>query len=1768
MKNCYYPFFLFFISLFSIQISAQQQEQSIRFVNGNFVTGANIRQQLFKKENIQQGLFGESYFVIVQFTALPAKQVQEALQKAGVELEDYLPGNAYLATIKKDFEFTSAKQFGLASINTVPSVYKISRQLMNYQPTNDKKDITLVAVSYFTTLKKDIVQKELQKAGAIVVTTKYATANIIFIEADKKIINTIAALPFVSSLSLQVLKDKALNYFTRAAHGVSGLNALNGRNLNGKGVTIGIGDNADISTHIDFSGRLIGRTPWMPDDHGTHVSGTAAGAGIINVKNHGMAPKATIINQYFSDVITNAPAYITDNNMVLTNNSYYSAEDKCPGEGVYDVLSNYIDKQTGRYKQLLHVVAAGNDGALTCSAFQASFGTVKSGWQSAKNVLTVGAINIRDYTIASFSSRGPVTDGRIKPEITANGWAVTSTKANNTYGGEYGTSMACPAVTGSLSLMYERYRQLHNGADPTSALMKALVCNTAEDLGNAGPDYSFGFGMLNARRAVEAIEQNRYFTNTITNGSNVVQTITVPANTRRLKVMLYWADTAAATNASTALVNDLDITVAEPSATLHLPLILNAATQRVNDVATEGADHINNIEQVVIENPAAGNYSINVAGFSIPYGPQEYIVSYEIVQSAVTVEYPFGGETFVPGETENIRWTADGNEGNTFTIDYSINNAANWTIINNNVPAASRTFPWIIPAAVTNNALIRVSRNSSSLTGQSNFNFIILGQPVTTATIVCEGAVQLNWGAVSGALSYDVLQLTSDSMKVIGNSITNTFLVKGLDKNTTTWLGVVAKNGTFSGRRSISVSAVPNSGPCMLSIFNNDVKVDSILTPNTARQHFATENNATAPVKILIRNLGVVPVVGPFNLSYSYGSTQITETVNTSIVAGGSYTYTFTGTYPVISSGYRYDFKAWITLAADANHLNDTAYKTVKLINNDAITIMPVKESFESMPDTNFTKPEMAINENKYIDFSANTNKGRARTYINTGFALSGNRSVTLDQSPYSATFNTTAWLTLNYNLSTYAANQLRFDFYYNNHGQANYTGNKVWVRGSENNAWVQAYDLFINQAGLGQWRHGLININKVLNNALPAQAITETFQIKIGEEGNTSANSANPVTDIDDGYTFDDLLLNQVFNDLAIEKINSPDKSGCGLTSGNPVSVTIKNYNNTLLNNIKVSYQINGGAIVTEVIPTIAANQSLDYTFTQTANLSAYIDYNINSWINYAGDSYALNDSILNYSFHNSPVINTYPYLQSFETSDGYFYTKGTNKSWQWGTPAKTIINKAPNGTKAWVTNLTGNYSNNETSWLYSPCFDVTGLTQPVLSFSHIFDIETDYDYTWVEYSTDGVIWQKLGTSLSGTNWYDNGLSNNWRQSKTKWHVASIDLPVTATNIRFRFVLSSDAGVTKEGVGIDDITVHEKSEVAINPPAASISVPSVTGTNWMPFKISNQSGGPGYILAEINPNGQDLGKVDIYLYPNITGKVRNSNNQYYLDRNFVIHPTNPPTGNIGVRLYFTDAETDSLIGASGCLSCSKPTDAYELGVTKYSGSRAEENGTLDDDVNGFFQYLDPAATAIVPHGDGYYAEFTVNSFSEFWFNNGGANISQPQPIILFSFDAAKQSGKALLSWKIRNEINAAKFVIERSADGINYTDIDSIAANGAGQYNFTDAQPLPGVNYYRLKIVQRDGVYTNSVKRKLDFGNNGDDILIYPNPVINETLFISASANCSSAILYDESGKLVKSFALQGTNNTINIKGIAKGIYLLKIFSDNSIHTEKILVQ
>ena len=152
---------------------------------------------------------------------------------------------------------------------------------------------------------------------------------------------------------------------------------------------------------------------------------------------------------------------------------------------------------------------------------------------------------------------------------------------------------------------------------------------------------------------------------------------------------------------------------------------------------------------------------------------------------------------------------------------------------------------------------------------------------------------------------------------------------------------------------------------------------------------------------------------------------------------------------------------------------------------------------------------------------------------------------------------------------------------------------------------------------------------------------------------------------------------------------------------------------------------------------------------------------------------------------------------------------------SWARGVPSATFIGAAAGGTNAWVTNLSGSYSNSEMSFLTSPALDFSmALTDPSLRFSHIFQTESCCDEGWVEISTDGgTVWRKVGVAGMGVNWYNDATGDYWNGSSGDsgaWRTAQYPLVGTARqpDVRIRFVFSSDGSVTQEGFGVDDINI------------------------------------------------------------------------------------------------------------------------------------------------------------------------------------------------------------------------------------------------------------------------------------------------------------------------------------------------------------------------
>lgn len=1749
----------------------------------------NIADASLRKDSLRAVHFNRHYYVLAQFDSLPDSARRVAMAAEGLHLYDYISDRTYLAEVQDGFDLQTLKRYELGGVFSLPARSKLSTMLQNEPVEEIHRTDKLIAIGYFGTTPEAEIRKGLTAAGAVIQTVKFQPPRVIFARVgDTATLHRLAALPYVSYLASQPITPIALNYNNRAAQGADALAASSGLRLLGDGVVVGVGDDGDPSSHVDFTGRLILRTPGTFTNHGTHTTGSVAGGGILNPMYQGMAPHASVVSQYFSDILANASVYVGEYDMLLTNNSYTDYVVGCVDDGQYDALAYATDAQLDTYTTLMHVFAAGNDGDLTCTPYPYKYATIKSGFQSAKNVIDVGnidntnALGSNVYTIQRSSSSGPTADGRIKPELVAGGNQVTSTGPFNTYFNDAGTSMAAPAVTGTLALIAQRYRQRY-GADPQGVVLKTLACISATDLGNPGPDYYYGFGALNGIAADQVLEGGQFLMGQISNGQSANLTLGgITAGAAQLRVMICWNDYPAAPYAATTLVNNLDLTVKTPGGVVHYPLILDPAPANVGNNAVEGVDNINNIEEVMINNPPAGNYTISIAGTSVPYGPQPFALAYMLVKPAITVQYPYGTEAWVPGNPEIIRWNATDGGTNPFTIAYSADNGATWTTISNSVPGNSQMYKWTTPATATNQALIRVSRNSTVYSGTSTYPFIVLGQPVVTGSSPCQGYAQLSWSAIPSATSYDIMQLAGDTMVKVASTTSTSYMLANLNRDSSYWLGVRAVNGSTPGRRSVSVNIQPtgNGGACTLSALDNDYTVDSAIGLTSGRLYTSTQLPASSLIKVEIKNLGTAATGSAYTMNYSInGGTPVTETTSTTVPpGGGAFNYTF-ATPADLSAQGAYTIRIWVSYPGDPQPGNDTLTTVVKQLGNAALTLTPsYTEGLESAAAGTYVSPTMGFTGLDRCDFYASSPNGRTRTYLDQGMCRTGNRCAILDQAP-AATVLTSDSLIMTFNLSNYgASDQLWLDFYYRNQGiDSSYTGNEVWIRGNDQAAWIPVQTLDTSVAGIGIYQPSQhIDITGTLANAVPAQTVSSSFQIKFGEQGYTSTNDVYPDGTVDNGYLFDDITLTRSSNDLGVTSLVSPATGNqCSLTSATPVSILVRNYNSATATNIPVSYVVNGDT-VNETIPSLGGNDSMVYTFATPANMSAFQTYVITAMVNYPGDTYTANNTLGPDTLHTSPVISTFPYLEGFETGDGNWFTGGINSSWQWGSPTKTVINQAAGGNNCWVTSLTGNYNNNEHSYLYSPCFDLSGLTHPVLSFSHIFQTEDDCacDYHWVEYTTDDSTWTTLGVVGNGTNWYDDAANASWQLSYPKWHVSSYDIPTiltTAPKVRFRIVMSSDPATTYEGIGIDDVHVFDKAGGAGVYTGADDSLAQpVNGNGWVNFDLG------GGRVAAINPNGQDLGLTKIKVFFNHGDTVRHDQTQYFLNRNIVIQPSNEPSGNVSVRLYFLDSETDTLIAAAGCAGCTTIADAYHSGVTQFSSplSLAEEDSTLANDTIGVFHFHAPrAAVSIIPNDSGYYAEYTVNAFSEFWINAIAPTDIAKAPNMILTFTATKSGNGALLQWTTTDALGISRFTIEKSADSVNFSVLDSVPAytdsNGVDNYQYTDPQLDSGNNYYRLAEVTDSGTILYSPVRVVQGPGSGGGIGVYPNPVIRHSpLYVRTSTNTERIRMIDLSGREILNLEVGGTLNMIPLRNLAPGIYFVEVVTDTGKTTQKILVK
>ncbi|HEY0356228.1 MAG TPA: S8 family serine peptidase, partial [Flavisolibacter sp.] len=794
---------------------------------------------------------------------------------------------------------------------------------------------------------------------------------------------------------------------------------------------------------------------------------------------------------------------------------------------------------------LQNVFSAGNSGLNTCAPFSPNYHTVLGGYQSAKNVLTVGATN-DSGAVSNFSSRGPVKDGRTKPEIVAMGQLVASTWSNNLYGFNNGTSMSGPAAAGGLVLMIQRYRQLNGGANPKNGLMKAIISNGSSDRGNTGPDYQYGYGWMNLLRSIDMIENQHYFNTSVTiNGSND-HTINIPANTAQLKVMLYWNDPAASPLSAKTLVNDLDLEVINTSGATVLPNILDTTNAGLPQQATPGVDRLNNMEQVVINAPASGNYSFRVKGSTITQNPsQEYFLVYDIIPVQLKITSPAGGEAWHPTsyalERSKVSWEAYGYTG-TVTIEFSADNGNNWSTLATNVDISRNLYTLFVPEVVTNQARIRIVKEGSGESTTSEA-FTIIGRPkVTLAPVQCEGYININWTAVAGATDYQVMIFKGDEMKAIDTTNVTSYTYSGLSKDSVYWVTVMPRINGKGGKRAAAISRQPNTGTCAGTISNNDLKIDAILTPASGRKFTSTQLTNATIISARVKNLDDAAAAN-FEMKYSVNDGPfISENVTATINAAGLYVHNFSIPADLSALG---EYKLVVVVknsTADPVSVNDTSTIWIRHLDNQPVDISNVFiDNMETAAENTYQGDSVGLRGIDRYDFSRSTIYGRLRTFINSGMAYSGSKALTFDANRYYPAGNTN-YLQGTYNLVNYNAltHDVRLDFRFNHHGQYPHNNNKVWIRGNDGQPWIEVFDLDDQQDDAGSFKKSSsIELGDIL--VANGQSFGTSFQVRWGQWGQIAATDKMNAG----GYSFDDVRLYEVFNDIQMISIDTPVISG-----------------------------------------------------------------------------------------------------------------------------------------------------------------------------------------------------------------------------------------------------------------------------------------------------------------------------------------------------------------------------------------------------------------------------------------------------------------------------------------------------------------------------------------------------------------------------------------------------------------------------------------------
>jgi hypothetical protein len=624
---------------------------------------------------------GAARHLVIQFERPVTAAERSELESAGVKLLHYLGDNAFFASVGVDRAAVAkvAESPALRCVLPVQRNWKLHPDLASgivhdfavvtptkEEATKEPRDAVPdggTVVAAYVLLHPDVSLEEgvriTQFYGAVV-RSKLQSINGLVIEIPANNIPFLADEDIVEWIEPPLPKFSELNNSNRARVGAD-VAQWPPYGLDGSGVTVLVYDGGyGLSSHQDFGGRHHTRDNSGLSDHATHVAGTIGGSGAASGGIYrGMAP-AVILESYgfqqpgglqpgflytdpgdleadYSQAINTYGADIS-NNSIGTNTAPNGFPCNWEGNyGVTDVLIDTIVRGDGSnplFTSPFRIVwANGNERQTTrclgVEGFPSPYHSTAPP-ACAKNHITVGALNSNDDSVTTFTSFGPADDGRMKPDISAPGCqsnednGVTSCSSSGGYTVKCGTSMASPTVCGIGALILQDYRQQYPGQpDFRNSTLKVLLAHTAVDLFNPGPDYQTGYGSVRAPAAIDLMRSGNFLEASVGQGQTYSVTVIVQPGQAPLRVTLAWDDVPGTPVVNPALVNDLDLRVFDSQSNQYYPWTLSPMNPSAPAVRTQ-ANHVDNIEQVVIDNPTPGAYRVEVYGYNVPQGPQPF----------------------------------------------------------------------------------------------------------------------------------------------------------------------------------------------------------------------------------------------------------------------------------------------------------------------------------------------------------------------------------------------------------------------------------------------------------------------------------------------------------------------------------------------------------------------------------------------------------------------------------------------------------------------------------------------------------------------------------------------------------------------------------------------------------------------------------------------------------------------------------------------------------------------------------------------------------------------------------------------------------------------------------------------------------------------------------------------------------------------------------------------------------------------------------------